>query len=229
LTKKCEHCGGEFKGMPSELARRRFCGQACAGQAAKGRRVQWVDLSCVACGKAFQVTPAWYKTGRRRYCSKACRVTRERAPSNLGNVHTPEARARMSEKATGRFLQEKSSQWKGGRFKSIGGYVSVMISTLPPEVQAMAAQMAHKSGKTSRYILEHRINAAVMLGRPLTAQEIVHHRNGVKDDNRPENLLVTSFAEHSIAHRDAEKELIALRQEVAALRAEVAALKSSRA
>jgi hypothetical protein len=37
-------------------------------------------------------------------------------------------------------------------------------------------------------ILEHVLVMSEMLGRPLTKGENVHHLNGVRDDNRPENL-----------------------------------------
>ena len=44
-----------------------------------------------------------------------------------------------------------------------------------------------RTGK-GRYVFEHILVMERLLGRYMLPEESVHHRNGVKDDNRPENL-----------------------------------------
>lgn len=77
------------------------------------------------------------------------------------------------------------------------GYVHIYIGSLPEEDQMLARPML-KNG--SNYILEHRLIAARQLGRPLRPDEWVHHLNGIKDDNQPENLEVASASSHSFQH-----------------------------
>lgn len=72
-----------------------------------------------------------------------------------------------------------SGRWKGGRKKNAQGY---NLIKLPPEHPLYS--MVDKNG----YVLEHRFVMAEKLGRPLRNDEIVHHRNRKKGDNRLENL-----------------------------------------
>lgn len=69
-----------------------------------------------------------------------------------------------------------NGNWKGGRTYHKAGYL-------------MVRQPGHPRGAAnSGYVFEHILVTEMMIGRYLTPGETVHHRNGVRDDNRVENL-----------------------------------------
>lgn len=48
--------------------------------------------------------------------------------------------------------------------------------------------------------LKHRVIMEGFLGRKLNNNEVVHHKNEIKNDNRLENLQIMTISEHSIYH-----------------------------
>jgi hypothetical protein len=89
----------------------------------------------------------------------------------------------------------ESSRYKGDRRKTALGYIDLAIFPGEEFYDTMARKGSYHGWV--RYASEHRIVVARHLGRPLKHWEHVHHINGIKDDNRIENLLVVDAQTHS--------------------------------
>ena len=71
---------------------------------------------------------------------------------------------------------ERNPSWRGGRIIDQDGYVRIYSP-------------GHPYAKKN-HILEHRLVMEQVLGRYLDPKEVVHHKDGNKQNNSPENLVV---------------------------------------
>ena len=81
--------------------------------------------------------------------------------------------------------------WIGGRHTDKRGYVSV-------------ATFSTRGDGTKRHEREHRVVMEKHLGRKLHNGETVHHKNGIRNDNRIENLELWS-TQHPYGQRVSDK------------------------
>jgi endogenous inhibitor of DNA gyrase (YacG/DUF329 family) len=86
-----------------------------------------------------------------------------------------------------KMIGEKNGMWKGGRTGGNGKYIFI----LKPE---------HPNAINGGYVQEHRLKMEKKIGRFLTKDEVVHHKNENKSDNRLCNLKLMSKTEHDLFH-----------------------------
>ena len=121
---------------------------------------------CALCAREFE------PSSNHKLCP-ACRQKVRRDYCGCGELKTRRARTCLACRAE---AGSSNGNWRGGTVKHRAGYV---LRRVP----------AHPKAKTANgYILEHVLVMEELLERCLIDGENVHHKNGVKDDNRPENL-----------------------------------------
>ena len=97
----------------------------------------------------------------------------------------------MSKAAKANQQGENHSSWKGGRLNHHQGYILIW-------------KKDHPYAESKGYVLEHRLVMEEVVGRILGPEEVVHHVNGIRNDNRPENLML--FANHAAHMKFHEQE-----------------------
>jgi hypothetical protein len=124
-----------------------------------------------------------YKNKNHKYfllCKCDCGNLKEIDRNHVKNGNTKSCGCR---KKTSQKLGKESPCWKGGR-RIEEGYVLIY-------------NPYHPRSKKNGYVREHTMVMEEKIGRYLLKGESVHHKNGDKEDNRPENLELWSSSQPS--------------------------------
>lgn len=141
----------------------------------------------------------------------------------IGSKHSDETKLKISKAHQGKKLSsthrdkvvktlrkgegKNNANWKGGKSLKQDGYVLIR-------------KPKHPSSYKNGYMFEHRYIMEKKLGRKLKKYEHVHHKNGVKDDNRPDNLELVNAQSHNLISR-LEKRVKELEKENKQLRKQI--------
>ena len=148
-----------------------------------------LQISCDWCGKAFERDSAAIKGKKHHFCCRQCLSdysSKQKNPDGYSNLKD---------------------------YTNIGNHFTEINKTrnpnkMTPEVRKKLREAHLGKGECKGYSkiygkLAHRVIAARLIGRELKPEEVVHHRDGNKYNNDPNNLTVfPDQASHSKFHSE---------------------------
>lgn len=196
----CAECGRRHERYPSQVEKNKhgrfFCSETCLRKMGTRPRTG-TDRSCQRCGDKFYASPG----SPQRFCSKECadsfsgRHSEGRTCAQCGSAYKvkPSQRWRRAAKYCSKRCQGDAvikrplEQTHNGRCARLnaGGYV-------------MVYEPDDDRSDNGGWYFEHRVIVERHLGRRLRSDEVVHHLNGIKSDNRLENLTVMDAIDHAV-------------------------------
>lgn len=106
-------------------------------------------------------------------------------PRKRGYKLSEDTKKKISDSHKGKFIYP--SHFGGHKKKRSDGYIAVYCPDHPN---------VNKDG----YVMEHILVMEEAIGRYLTKDEVVHHKNHKRNDNRLENLELMTFKDHAKLH-----------------------------
>ena len=101
----------------------------------------------------------------------------------------------------GRRMGKDANSWKGGRTINSCGYMYLLLSD-------------HPRANAGGYVSEHLVVWEKANNKSLPKGWHIHHINGIKLDNRPENLLALPSRKHSLIIPELSKRIWELEEEL---------------
>lgn len=177
----------------------------------KQPKVPFINFTCHTCGKEFRHRK---RPDREvKFCSTSCyhfstkggtpwnkNKTGLQIAWNKGIPMRESTKKKLSDARKGNPLYIKNGikngfkkgqtsprKGKGKRYVMVKGYRKLLIPDYP-------------RADTKGYVYEHIVVAEKYLNRSLIKDEVVHHINGIKTDNRPENLFIFQCNKEHLLH-----------------------------
>lgn len=187
VARSCVYCMKRYSLPVCRLKRLAICSAKCRAlyhASKKKEALAQRERACLFCRKTFHPRNTQLRSGGGKFCSRLCMGLLAR-----GKKQDPRWIAKRLvtwNKNIDKNVKRGPAhpKWKGGSITSTG------YKVIP--------------NGYGRQIYEHRIILERHLGRKLSSNEVTHHINGNKLDNRIENLAVLTRAEHIHIHKAAK-------------------------
>ena len=169
---ECAHCKTMFR---PRYAVAKYCSKECRAAVLSGDKKK-----CLQCGAPFKP-----KYGEQRYCSHACSAQSMRADKMVKCQWCEKEFERPHGKP--RAYCSRSCSMHARNAGQIANYEALESKPIPTGCWINHAGYV-VTKVDGRQVMQHRLVMEQVLGRPLKPSERIHHKNGNRQDNRPENL-----------------------------------------